>query len=105
MHKKGGDTLIINLTLAYNLCAEKHHTKKAIAVPYGTQRRLRIMIHSVPIHLSVARKLFHVYNQSSLPKVFGNKSASVQFSAKASIRPTLKRRRKIKFTQSCMSAF
>lgn len=48
--------------------------KARIVVPYGMHQRVRIMIHSVPIHLSVAKKLFHVYNQSNLPKLLGNKA-------------------------------
>lgn len=75
MHKKGEETQLTNFTVAHTHARrEKPAYKVRVVVPYGTHQWATIRIHSVPIHLSVAKELFHVYNQSNPPKVFGNRS-------------------------------
>ena len=66
-------------------------------VPYGTHQWAGIMIHSVPTHLSVAKKLFHVCNQSNPPKVFGNRSNICSILCKGIVRAQTKEENKNHF--------
>lgn len=75
MHNKSKETQLTNLTVAHiHAWRAMPAYKVRVVFPYGMHQWATIRIQSVPIHLSVAKELFHVCNQCSPPKVFGNRS-------------------------------